>query len=266
MLLQRLTLIPVLLTLSLQSHADDSAAPLAASVNGSPITVMERDVQAKQFQARGQNATEEQVVEELISLEVMRQEAIKRGLDTSPELAAEMKIMQSRVLANALLTDFTEGLDLSDAAMQAEYDKQVAMADAKEFKASHILVEDEAKAKEIITELDGGADFAESAKKYSTGPSGPNGGDLGWFDAGTMVPEFSAAVAGMESGSHSAAPVQTQFGFHIIKLEDTRSKEPQPFDEVKEQIRGMMMSNKVQEFVEGLRSSAEVERIERVQE
>lgn len=249
----------LLMAVSVQGFADDSDAPLAASVNGEPITIVERDVQTRQFQARGQNATAEQVTEELISLEVMRQEALKRGLDSTPEMAAEMKIMESRVLANALLTDFTENLDLSDEALRAEYEKQVAMTDAKEFSAAHILVEDEAKAKEIIVELDGGADFAESAKKYSTGPSGPNGGDLGWFDAGTMVPEFSAAVAEMKPGQHSAAPVQTQFGFHIIKLNDTRSKEPQPFDSVKEQIRGMMMNNSVQEFIEGLRSSAIIE-------
>ncbi len=251
----------LLLAFSLHSQADDHAAPLTATVNGEPISVVETEVQLKQFQARGQSATQEQVAEELISLEVMRQEAIKLGLDKSPEMAAEMKIMQSRVLANALLTEFTENLDLSDEVLKAEYEKQIAMADAKEFQASHILVDDEAKAKEIITELDDGADFAESAKKYSTGPSGPNGGDLGWFDAGTMVPEFSAAVADMETGTHSAAPVKTQFGYHIIKLNDKRAKEAQPFDGVKDQIRGMMMNNRVQEYIEGLRGGAVVERM-----
>lgn len=249
-----------LFVLSLSAYADDSDTPVAATVNGTPITVIERDVQSKQFQARGQSATDEQIIEELISLEVMRQEAVKRGLDAAPEIAAEMKIMESRVLANALLTEFTENLDLSDTVLKAEYEKQIAMADAKEFKASHILLEDEAKAREIIAELDAGADFAESAKKYSTGPSGPNGGDLGWFDAGTMVPEFSAAVTAMETGAHSNTPVQTQFGYHIIKLDDTRSKEPQPFDSVKDQIRGMMLNNRVQEFIEGLRSAALLER------
>ncbi|MEM7259539.1 MAG: peptidylprolyl isomerase [Pseudomonadota bacterium] len=259
--LPRISLLPaaLLLSWSLHSHADESDIPMAATVNDQPISVIEIDVQTRQFQARGQQATQEQVTQELISLEIMRQEAVKRGLDQSPEMAAEMKIMEARVLANALLTEFTEGLDLSDEVLRTEYEKQIAMADAKEFSASHILVEDEAKAIEIIGELDGGADFAESAKKYSTGPSGPNGGDLGWFDAGTMVPEFSAAVAAMEPGQHSAAPVQTQFGYHVIKLNDTRSKEAAPFDSVKDQIRGMMMNNRVQEFIEGLRSGATIE-------
>ena len=248
------------LALPLQGFSDDADIAAAATVNGTAISIVERDVQAQQFQARGQNATDEQVTDELISLELMRQEAVKRGLDSSPEIIAELKIMQSRVLANALLTNFTESLDMSDEALKAEYDKQVAMADAKEFLASHILLEDEAKAIEIIAELDGGADFAEAAKKYSTGPSGPNGGDLGWFDAGTMVPEFSEAVATMETGKHSTAPVQTQFGYHIIKLMDARSKEPQPFESVKPQIENMFMSTKVQEFIEGLREEAEIER------
>lgn len=249
-----------LLLVTTQTISDDSDVELAATVNGTPITIVERQVQAKQFQARGQAIDDTAVTEELISLEVMRQEAVKLGLDKSPEMAAEMKTMQSRVLANALLTSFTDNLNLTDEDLRAEYEKQVAMADAKEFKASHILVDDEAQAKEIIEELNGGADFAEAAKKYSTGPSGPGGGDLGWFDSGAMVPEFSQAVAAMEIGKHSAAPVQTQFGFHVIKLMDQRSKEAQPFESVKDQINNMMIGTKVQEYVESLRSAAEIER------
>ena len=240
--------------------AADSDSPTIATVNGEIITELQRDTHAAQFAARGQQATDEVITDELISLELMRQEAIKQGLDKSPEMEAEMKIMRARVLANTLLNNFTESVDTSDETLQAEYDKQIADTEVSEYNASHILVEDEAKAKEIILELDGGADFAEAAKKYSTGPSGPNGGDLGWFDAGSMVPEFSKAVAAMEAGKHSAAPVKTQFGYHIIKLMDTRSKEPQPFESVKEQISNMVMSTKVQEFIEGLRGSAEVER------
>ena len=242
-------------------HADGADSPTVATVNGEAITEIDRDTQSEQFKARGQNATDEQVIDELVSLELMRQEAIKRGLDSKPSMAAEMKIMQARVLANALLTEFTSEIDMSDEALRAEYDKQIKVADAKEFSASHILLDTEEKAAEVIAELDGGADFAEAAKKYSTGPSGPNGGSLGWFDAGTMVPEFSAAVATMEPGKHSAAPVKTQFGFHIIKLEDTRSKEPQPFESVKEQISNVMMRTQVEDFIKSLHDSAEIEKL-----
>ncbi len=235
-------------------------SPTVATVNGEIITESERDTQSEQFKARGQDATDEQVLDELVSLELMRQEAIKQGLDKSPAMAAEMKIMYARILANALLTDFTSKIDTSDEALKAEYEKQIALANAQEFNASHILLDTEEKANEVIAELDTGADFAETAKKYSTGPSGPNGGDLGWFDSGSMVPEFSVAVAEMEAGKHSTAPVKTQFGFHIIKLIDKRSKEPQSFESVKEQIGNMVMRTKVEEFVKSLHDAAEIEK------
>ncbi len=252
------TAIAICLTGSL-SYAQTTETPLA-TVNGETISVMDRDTQKEQFIARGQNATDDQVLDELVSLELMRQEAIKQGLDKSEKMASEMKIMRSRVLANALLTKYTADIDMSDEALKVEYEKQISMADAKEFQASHILVDDEAKAIEIITELDDGADFAESAKKYSTGPSGPNGGDLGWFDAGAMVPEFSSAVAAMEAGKYSAAPVKTQFGWHIIKLVDSRAKNPQPFDTVKDQIRNVLLRTKVEEFVKSLHDAASIEK------
>ncbi len=240
--------------------ADGTDSPAIATVNGEIITELQRDTHSAQFAARGQQASDEVVTDELISLELMRQEAIKQGLDKSPELEAEMKIMRARVLANALLTNFTESVDTSDEALQAEYNKQIAAAQASEYNASHILLEDEAKAKEIILELDGGADFAEAAKKYSTGPSGENGGELGWFDQGAMVPEFSAAAAELEVGKYSAVPVKTQFGYHIIKLADKRAKEPQPFESVKEQLRGAVMRDRIADFVDGLHSAATIEK------
>lgn len=241
-------------------HAQETESPAVATVNGEAITELQRDTQAEQFKARGQTATDEQVVDELVSLELMRQQAIKLGLDKKPEMAAEMKIMQARVLANALLTDYTSTIDTSDEALRAEYEKQIAMAEAQEFNASHILLDTEEKAIEVIAEINGGADFAETAKKHSTGPSGPNGGDLGWFDSGSMVPEFSQAVATMETGKHSETPVKTQFGFHVIKLVDKRSKEPQSFESVKEQIGNMIMRTKVEEYVKSLHDDALIDK------
>ncbi|OED42375.1 hypothetical protein AB833_06940 [Chromatiales bacterium (ex Bugula neritina AB1)] len=240
--------------------ADENAAEILVTVNGEQITAVDRDSQAQQFIARGQQATDEQILEELVSLELMRQEALKLGLDKTPEMAAEMKIMQARVLANALLSQHTAGIDVTDESLRVEYDKQIAMADVKEYQASHILLEDEARAEEIIVELNDGTDFAEAAKKYSTGPSGPQGGDLGWFDSAAMVPEFSQAVALLETGKHTMAPVKTDFGWHIIKLNDSRSKEPQPFDAVKEQLRNMKMRSEIELFITGLHDKATIER------
>lgn len=236
----------------------DTDSPTIATVNGEIITELERTAHIEQFKARGQTATDEQVLEELITLELMRQAAVKQALDKNPEVAIEMKTMRARVLANALLKYVTKNIDTSDAKLKAEYDKEIAAAIVQEYNASHILLEDEAKAKEIIIELDGGADFAEAAKKYSTGPSGESGGDLGWFDAGTMVPEFSAATAELEVGKYSATPVKTQFGFHIIKLTDKRAKAPQPFESVKEQMRGMVMNNAIADYVDNLKAEAEI--------
>ena len=230
------------------------------SVNGEAITQIDLETQREQFVARGQQANDDQILEELIGLELMRQEASKKGLENTQKMASEMKIMRARVLANTLLNEFTASVDTSDDALRAEYDKQVEMAKVEEFNASHILLEDEAKAKEIIAELDGGTDFADAAKKYSTGPSGKNGGELGWFDSAAMVPEFSAATATLEVGTYSAVPVQTEFGYHVIKLNDKRAKDPQPFDSVKDQVRGMLMQTKVAEYIEGLRESSTIEK------
>ncbi len=240
------------------AQAQDTASPTIATVNGEIITELERTTHIEQFKARGQTATDEQVLDELITLELMRQAALKQELDKSPAVEVEMKTMRARVLANALLNDLTANIDTSDEKLKAEYEKEIAAANAKEYNASHILLEDEARAKEIILELDGGADFAEAAKKYSTGPSGQSGGDLGWFDAATMVPEFSAATAELEVGEYSATPVKTQFGYHIIKLADTRAKEPQPFESVKEQLRGMVMNNAIADYVDNLKADAEI--------
>jgi len=242
------------------AFAEDAASAPIALVNGESITAVDRDTQLQQFRARGQQASPDQALDELISLELMAQEAVKQGLDKSPTMDAEMKIMRARVLANTLLNEFTAKVDTSDEALQAEYQRQVSLSTLEEYNAAHILVEDEAKAIEVIAELDGGADFAESAKKYSTGPSGEKGGDLGWFDSAAMVPEFSTAAAGLEVGKYSAAPVKTEFGFHIIKLNEKRKKAPQPFDSVKAQVKEILVHTKVSEYIDGLHEAAEIER------
>ncbi len=232
---------------------------LLATVNDSKITAGQVDAQARQLAAQGQQASQAQIVDELINLELMQQEALKQELEKLPDVASELKTMRARVLANALLTQVAGNFAVSDEDLKKEYDRQAADNRVSEYLASHILLDDEARAKEIIVELNDGADFAEAAKKYSTGPSGPNGGDLGWFTDGSMVPEFSAAVAEMEPGSHSAAPVKTQFGFHIIKLADKRNKQAQPFEAVADQLRSAMIRTQVSDYIGGLRNSALIE-------
>ena len=150
--------------------------------------------------------------------------------------------------------------DVSDEELQAAYDAQYKDAEPEqEFNASHILVETKEEADAIKAELDGGADFAEVAKEKSTGPSGPGGGSLGWFGPGMMVPEFEEAVAGMEAGGVSE-PVETQFGWHVIKLNETRTGEAPALEDVREELETQVRQTKVQEAIESLTEAAEVDR------
>ena len=150
--------------------------------------------------------------------------------------------------------------DVSDEELQAAYDAQYKDAEPEqEFNASHILVETKEEADAIKEELDGGADFAEVAKEKSTGPSGPGGGSLGWFGPGMMVPEFEEAVAGMEAGGVSE-PVETQFGWHVIKLNETRTGEAPVLEDVREELETQVRQTKVQEAIESLTEAAEVDR------
>ncbi|MFG6564215.1 peptidylprolyl isomerase [Sulfitobacter sp. 1A13421] len=149
---------------------------------------------------------------------------------------------------------------VSDEELQAAYDAQYSDAEPEpEFNASHILVETKEEADAIKAELDGGADFAELAKEKSTGPSGPGGGSLGWFGPGMMVPAFEEAVAGMEAGSVSE-PVETQFGWHVIKLNETRTAEAPALEDVREELETQIRQTNVQEAIESLTNSAEVDR------
>ncbi|MCZ4365473.1 peptidylprolyl isomerase [Sulfitobacter dubius] len=150
--------------------------------------------------------------------------------------------------------------DVSDEELQAAYDAQYKDVEPEqEFNASHILVETKEEADAIKAELDEGADFAEVAKEKSTGPSGPGGGSLGWFGPGMMVPAFEEAVAGMEAGSVSD-PVETQFGWHVIKLNETRTGEAPALEDVREELETQVRQTKVQEAIESLTEAAEVDR------
>jgi len=150
--------------------------------------------------------------------------------------------------------------NVSDEELQAAYDAQYKDAEPEqEFNASHILVETKEEADAIKSELDGGADFAEVAKEKSTGPSGPGGGSLGWFGPGMMVPAFEEAVAGMEAGSVSD-PVETQFGWHVIKLNETRTAEAPALEDVREELETQVRQTKVQTAIESITEAAEVDR------
>ncbi len=210
------------------------------------------------MRSRGQQFPKDKLIEELIQRELLVQDAIQKQLDKSPEFIERMNTVKSSLLSQAALQNFLKSNPISEAQLKAEYDKKMG-AVGTEYKARHILLKTEEEAKAVIEELNNGADFVELAKAKSTGPSGPQGGDLGWFAPDRMVPPFSEAVIALENGKVSAEPVKTQFGYHVILREDAREQTPPPFEAVKEQIKPVLQREVVQQLMENLRKQAKVE-------
>ncbi|MFP3874317.1 MAG: peptidylprolyl isomerase [Thiohalophilus sp.] len=239
------------------------AADPVAVVNGEPISqkTFERYLKYRSQQQDGESGEidREALINELINRELLLQEARKQELDQDPEVAFRLRQLQADALIQALIQKEAQSKPVSESELKKEYDKRIASSDAKEYKASHILLKSEDEAKEVIKELDDGAVFADVAKAKSTGPTAKNGGDLGWFNANQMVPPFTQAVSEMKKGSYSKAPVKTQFGWHVIKLEDERKVTPPKFEEVKDQLRNMKSSQIIQQYVIQLRQNANVE-------
>ncbi len=196
----------------------------------------------------------------LIDTHLLASAAKAAGIEDSEDFKRQMNWMRLRALREAYV-DQKVNTKLSDEEMKARFDElSKDIKPEQEIRARHILVKTEDEAKKIVTELDGGADFAELAKTKSTGPSGANGGDLGFFGRGRMVPEFDKAVFEMKPGEHSKTPIKTQFGWHVIKMEESRDKPLPPFEQVKEQLRGAMQAEKLQKVLDGLRAKAKIER------
>ncbi|MCK5889220.1 MAG: peptidylprolyl isomerase [Methylococcales bacterium] len=251
----------------LSNAGNSSLKPIAvskedavASVNGQYISKKSLETLEKEIsqRSRGQTFPKDKLVEELIQRELLVQEATQKKLDNTDEFNEQLVTIKNSLLSQAAVQDYIKSNPVTDAELKAEYDSKMVDA-GNEYKARHILVKEEAEAKKIIAELIAGADFAALAKTKSTGPSGPKGGDLGWFGAGQMVAPFSEAVAKLENNKFTTEPVKTQFGWHIILREESRAKTPATFDSVKEQIRPMLQRQKVQDFLSSLREKAKVE-------
>ncbi len=239
------------------AQADDT--PVVATVNGQAIhqSTLAGYAEGNQLNIDDSDQRRE-MIDELVMRELVMQDAIAKGLDSDPAILDEVRRTREKLILNAVLEGVIKAAPINDESLQAEYDKQVQQFQGTELKARHILVEDEEKAKTLITELDGGADFAELAKQHSTGPSGPNGGDLGWFTAETMVPPFAEAVQAMDKGSYTKEPVQTRFGWHVILLEDSRPLTPPPLEEVKMNLIQRLQQKYIKEYLDGLKSGAEI--------
>jgi peptidyl-prolyl cis-trans isomerase C len=271
--------LPLLATLALVAGCDklpstgqtDATAPAAtaaalegvvvATVNGTPLTQSVLDVYSAQRASQGANqeaADQEAVLNELIALELMRQESVSKGLNAQPMVVAALNQQERTALAGAAIKDFMNSNPVSDEAAQELYDAQIGKP-GKEYNARHILVDSEEEAKAVIELLDKGSDFSELAKEKSTGPSGSSGGKLGWFGDGQMVAPFSEAAAKLEKGQYTKEPVQTQFGWHVIILDDTRESTPPPFEDVKDRLKMLLANQQLQQHVEELKNSASIE-------
>jgi peptidyl-prolyl cis-trans isomerase C len=187
-------------------------------------------------------------------------QADQEGLDKDPETLAQIQLLRQRVLEEAAQKKFMKGVEPTDAELHAEYDADVAALDKTEYHARHILVKTKEEADQVIKKLKGGAKFEDLAKQYSLDPSKSNGGDLGWFTTARMVKPFGDAVKELKKGEYTQQPVQTQFGWHVIQLEDTRAVTPPPFDQVKAQIANSIKMKKWQAYVDELEKKAKIEK------
>jgi peptidyl-prolyl cis-trans isomerase C len=234
-----------------------------AVVNGKPVPISRVKALQQQVEASGRPVTPEvldQIKQELIAREVFMQEARKRGLDASEDYKTQLELARQTILIRQLFADFQKKNPVTDADIKAEYDKFAKENGGKEYRARHILVETEADAKALIADIKKGGNFEELAKKASKDPgSGANGGDLDWAAAGSYVPEFSGAMVKLDKGQMTDTPVKTQFGFHIIRVDDVRDAQLPKLEEVRPQIAQQLQQQKLSAYQEGLRSKAKIQ-------
>ncbi|BCF97242.1 peptidylprolyl isomerase [Paraburkholderia sp. PGU19] len=244
-----------------------AAAPAFAQniavVNGTPIPKSRADALVAQLVQQGQQDSpklQQAVREELVNREILMQEAIREGIPSKPDVKAQVAVAQQTVVLRALIENFVKQNQPTDAEVKAKYDELVKQIGGKEYHLHHILVDNEQQAKDLIAKIKAGASFEDLAKQFSKDPgSGKNGGDLDWSDPKAYVPEFAAAAEKLQKGQMTDAPVHTQFGWHIIRVDDVRQTPPPPFEQVKAQIAQQMQQEKLQAFEEDLRSKAKVQ-------
>ncbi|MHB1187937.1 peptidyl-prolyl cis-trans isomerase [Thiobacillus sp.] len=270
----RVALLPALILLALSPLAQAQVpAPVAATpaadankplavVNGKEIPALYGELVKREM---GQNQPDSpqldaRVRESLINLELLSRAALDKGLDKDPRLAASLDIRRKDVLAKAYLEDYVKAHPVTDAEIQAMYDKAKSEAVEPEYRARHILVKTEAEAKKIIADLGKKAKFEDIAKKQSQDPgSAKNGGALDWSDRRAFVPEFSAALAGLKKGETTKTPVKTQFGYHVIRLDDTRKPKLPPLDTVRGEIVKQLQQLRIRDAITATRAGAKIE-------
>ena len=242
------------------AFAEDKAA---ATVNGVAIPQARVDLRVKIATSQGQPDTpalQKAVLDDMINLEVLAQAAEKAGMDKNPEVIQQTELARQSVLASAFVRDYAENHPISDDQLKQEYDKLKAHLGTKEYKASHILVDTEAEAKAIIAQLGKKGNFAKIAKaKSKDAGSAANGGELEWAVPSNFVPPFAKALVALKKGAYTKVPVQSQFGWHIIKLDNVRSLKVPTFEELKPKLMQRLEQQSIKDYIADLRSKAKIE-------
>ena len=251
------------LVLAASAVALAAQAQNIATVNGKPVPKSRVDVLLKQAARSGQPVgpeLQQQAKDQVVLREIFVQEAEKKGVPASADYKEQMELARQSILIRELFEDYKKKNPVTDDEAKAEYDKFKASATGTEYRARHILVEKEDEAKALIAQIKGGASFEELAKKNSKDPgSGANGGDLDFAAPSAYVPEFSQAMVKLKKGEMTQEPVKTQFGYHIIRLDDTREAQFPSFDDVKGQLKQREEQQKIGQFVEDMRAKAKTD-------
>lgn len=250
-----------LFTTTFSSYAEttpkNTTDVVIATVNGDKIMKSTLDGYMEILKKSGK-ADKQAALDDLVATEIALQEAKKANILDRPEIKKAISDYSRNVLLKTWTKEKVDSFKISDEDIKKAYDERVTKLASKEFNARHILVKTEDEAKAIIKELADGADFAKLAKEKSTGPSGSNGGSLGWFKAQTMVPAFANAVKAMKKGEVSKEPVKTQFGYHIIKLEDSRDAKLPTMDSLKPQLKRVIAQQKMLAYMKELKKTADI--------
>ncbi len=262
--LSLLTSMTILLFSAYPVYADETVA----IVNGKKLTKQDLDNHIAMIQTMTRKKVEKpkQALENLIDREIMYQEVQKQKIDQDPEMKFIVEFQAREMYNNALLKKALGDKPITDDEIKKLYDEKIKSLEIKEYKVRHILfkketADGESQAKAVIAELDTGKDFTELAKSKSQGPSAAKGGDIGWMNLATMrdMPGFAQALSEMKKGSYSKTPIKSNFGWHVLKLDDIRKKEPATFEQSKKQLRQVIQQQRIQAYVDSLRSKSKVE-------
>jgi peptidyl-prolyl cis-trans isomerase C len=251
------------------AFAQNAPAPASAPAGDKVATVNGEEIPASRLEALVHMRTQQgapdtpelrkQARDALISQTLVAQAAEKKGFGRDPEVIRQLEAVREQILTQAYLTDYFKQNPISDAAVKAEYDRTQKGISGMEYKASHILVKTEAEAKDMIAKLNSGASFADLAK-FSEDPGSKNtGGDLGWASPSTFVKPFADALVKLKKGETTATPVQTQYGYHIIRLNDTRPMKAPPMEQLAPRIRQHLQQEQIEKLVAELRAKAKIE-------